>query len=152
MSENPPAHLLGVGLLALVVSLTVAFGVGGLVLAFVLGIVWYLVPVPYVIAAGHLLALSVAPAELVGSQLLVVTAGFLTVLAVEALDDDRPVTVLAALVLGALVLLGAAWLGLRVGASTVAGALVLALVFAGTSYGLHRYELVSLGLVEGTNE
>ena len=144
-----PAHRrLIAGAFVLVVTLTAAFGVGGLLLAAGLTVGWYLLPVTYVIAGGSLLVLALAPTPLTGTQLVAVVAGFLALLAVATPTDDRPTTALVALGLGAGGLIGAAWVGLAVGDAVWAGTLVLVLAFAIASYGLHRYELVRLGLVE----
>lgn len=150
--EAPPSpRRLLAGALALVVALTAAFGVGGLLLAIGLTVGWYLLPVTYAIAGGSLLVLALAPTSLSDTQLVAVVASFLALLAVATPTDDRPIPALAALGLGAGGLLGATWVGLAVGDAVWAGALVLALAFAVASYGLHRYELVQLGLVEDTD-
>lgn len=128
----------------------------GLIAAAMIGLCWYLLSGPYAVAIGHgaFLVLAsgaesgtVVPA--LGVELLIAEVGLAILLVAPAIDTDDP-SAFVGLFLGSLVVLlavGAAvywWSSLLwITAAVLLGALALG------GYGLYRYELVRLGLVDG---
>ena len=157
----------GASALVAAVALVVSAGVEGLVVglqglaaAAVVVSAWYLLPPTYAFALGNVALVAVLPETAVG-RMVVVEAGLLGILLASAttLDspgqsDDSGHSVLSILV-GALVVLawtlagGAfAWASARGDLRlSVAGGFLIALS-AFAAYGLHRYQLVSLGVVD----
>ncbi|MFB6130400.1 MAG: hypothetical protein ABEJ28_06230 [Salinigranum sp.] len=131
-------------------------GLGGALGAAAVALAWYFLPVEYAFVAGQVvLAALVAPggvptAAPVGPVPIVGVEAALWALLAASLWDVAG-TPRATVVFGVLSAAagGGAWVAAASGTATwaVAGALVCA--FAVAAYGLHRYELVALGLVEG---
>ncbi|WP_265111034.1 hypothetical protein [Halosolutus halophilus] len=110
-------------------------------------VVWYALGTPYALAIGHLLLVPLFPAGIDPVSLALVEAGFLALLVAPAVRTRSPVGVATVTVGTAVSVAGLAWLALRwhplwVAAATTVGLLALA------HYGLYRYALVSLGLVD----
>lgn len=120
-----------------------AVGPLGALAGVVIAVLWWGFPAPFVIAAGHVLAVAVLPnpgPAVVGG----LAAGFLVIGAAPLLQaPDRrtgPVTMSAT----AVVLGGTAWVGWTVWEPPwLAGVAVVALGAVGL-YGLHRYAIVLL--------
>lgn len=126
-------------------------GALGITAAAVLLVVWYALPATYAFALGN-----VALAALVGSgnpiQLAVVEVGLLGVLLAPAGRLKAPGRPIVIAVLGVAIGTGLAWAVSRGLLSfSVAGVAVVAMTGLG-GYGLHRYQLVGLGLVGDTSE
>lgn len=134
------------GILAAAVALAVTadqYGsIGGalLVLAIVL-------PAPYAVALGHVLLVALNPGSLDPVVLAIVEAGLLAALLDAGAWGTRGREAVVTLASIGLVV-GVAWASLRWGASLWTSAGALGLLLALVSYGLHRYELVLLDLVE----
>lgn len=129
-----------------------ATGEPGLIAAGVIGLCWYLLSGPYAVAIGHgafLLFPTEALAPAPAPALLIAEAGLGVVLVAPAVDTDAPGAFVGLFLgsLGGLLALSVAiywWSSLLwVTAAVLLGALGVA------GYGLYRYELVRLGLVEG---
>ncbi|MFB6227418.1 MAG: hypothetical protein ABEH88_02355, partial [Halobacteriales archaeon] len=119
------------------------FGLGAAVL---LGVAWYALPAPYVVAIGHVLFAAILPAEPGVLDLLPAELGLLCMLGAAAPSRDGIARFGALLVAATVLLSGAGALGFRIGELPGAAlALVAASLLGG--YGLHRYELLRLGLL-----
>lgn len=150
MPTETAADLLGpVGLVVFGGGMGSVAGVPGLVAGVGVAAVWYALGTPYAIAVGHLLLAALVPTVPPLPALAAVELGTLLLLAgdagVTAGPGRRSIAGLVAFG-GLLAALGAArsvteelWL--------LAAALVG--VTAVAAYGLHRYERVRMGLVEG---
>ena len=120
------------------------FGLGAAVL---LGVAWYALPVPYAVAIGHVLFAVLLPAEPGVLDVVPGELGLLCLLGAAAPSRDRVARFGALLVGATIILSGVAALGFRIEALPgAATALVAASLLGG--YGLHRYELLRLGLLD----
>lgn len=103
------------------------------------------------VAVGHLALLVAVPADPASLELALAEAGLgVVLLAVFALVDSPYTAGLLGLLWLAVV--GGAWALTVLVDSLLTATLVFASVFALLSYGLHRYELVAMGLVEAADE
>lgn len=146
-NASPVANALGA--LASTAVLGVAAGIPGVVAGVLLWLTSFWLRPIFVFAAGQFALLALFPEGVPLGRLVLVEAGLLGTLAgavVRTSDPSRTVvaTLLAFLGLGALVRVGRLW------SDTVwiPGALLIASVMT-LSYGLHRYELLLMGLVGG---
>lgn len=136
------------GVIAVAGGLGWAAGPVGLLAAGLVGVLWYGLPGPYAVAAGHLIALPVVPDPVGLGPLAVLEAGFLTVLAAPAVvHPDWPAALApyagAGLVLGAVAWVGwTAWEPRWLAGLAVVGLVAVAL------YGLHRVQVVRFELRE----
>lgn len=138
----------GLGVALATVALWSAAGLPGLVAGLLTLLAWALAPATLAFAVGQVLAVPLlGDAGL--APLVAVEVGLLAVLAGPLTTPDRPARTLAAFVAGTAALWAAAWLVLRAGEPLWAAAATLAIVAATAAYGVHRYERVRLGLVEG---
>lgn len=150
LSERSIREIVAVVIAAIGLVLISGLELAGVAGAAAIALVWFLFPVVYTIALGHVL---VAALSVDGfSTIAIVTAelGLFGILltATPALYDRGTVTSMTVFMLGLLVFtFGIAF----VTSETLwIGALALLVVGAIAAYGMHRYELVSLGLVEGS--
>lgn len=141
----------GASALFAAVVVAVVGGLPGMVTAVLVPVAWYALPSTYAFAVGQIGVLAVLdtgnPAALLAAQ--VGLLGVLLAPAVELSDTEQLVAVTLAWVgVGGL----AAWASTRptVGISLAGGTLVIATALV--AYGLHRYQQVSLGLVEDAHE
>lgn len=141
----------GVAAFAVAVALVAFGGLPGVAGAALVVGTWYLLGPTFAFAAGHVAVVSLlgeAPLLAVGG----IEVGLLAVLLSPATGLDAPLgpvlVALASLALGG----GAAWATARgvVGPTLAAAALTATLLLAG--YGLHRWQLVDLGLVSSADE
>ncbi|WP_276253012.1 hypothetical protein [Halomontanus rarus] len=122
-------------------------GLGGVLTAFV----WYAFGTPYAIAAGHVVLLGLFPDGIDRSSFVLAETAFVTMLLVSAPRTSRPYRFAAVAIAGTLGVTGTAWLALETGSLRLAtGALFAVLGLA--TYGVHRYELVRLGLVSESTD
>jgi hypothetical protein len=150
---RPPSEwtllgVFGVVLTAVVVGLVGGATGAGLAAAFV--VVWLLLPAVYSYALGHVLALGTTASALAVVELLFVELGLLAVLFGPL---TRPETHNRGSVARSTLGVGFALVGVVVVSLALTGlvwvtALVLVLVGCGLGYGIHRYGLVVLGLVD----
>jgi hypothetical protein len=135
---------------------TVLAGVGfvlvadlsGLGAAILLAVAWYALPVPYAVATGHVLFAALLPADPGVFDLLPAELGLLCILGAAAPPQDALARFGILFVAGTLVLSGMAVLGVWIGGLPGGVILLVAVSFLG-GYGLHRYELLRLGLLDG---
>jgi len=121
-------------------------GPAGALAAGALAVVWYALPLPYAVALGHLLLLALVPEGTGITIRLPAEAGLLGMLLSETPTVGTPLRFGAAFLGTVAVLLGVAGAGFAAG-GTGGAALALTLVAASLGYGLHRYELLRLGLL-----
>lgn len=130
-----------VGVLASILWLV--SGVEALVLIPIVAGIWIVAPTMYAFASGQLLV-AVLVAPVVESPLVAVSFG---VLFVASFVSDWPFST----AVSGTVVFGLAWVGLgsaRLVDPLWMGAVVMLFAFGLLAYGLHRFELVSLGLVQ----
>ncbi|SEP93351.1 hypothetical protein [Natrinema salaciae] len=135
-----------VALVAVVVAFGVAAGPLGAFAGLATALVGVLLGAPYALAAGHVALVGVFPGAIGLDSFVVVEVAFATLLVAPLGRTASPVRISLVAIASALALAGTAWL---VGGSQsipVAAAAVLCLL-ATAAYGLHRLELVRLGLV-----
>lgn len=136
----------GTLLATLVVSIVV--GPIGLLIAVGVGGTQYLVSGPMAFAVGQIVLMALYPAEGPTSHLVLGEVGLLCFLLSTALDHDGSIRMVMATLVAGGVVGGCAWLGLRTTDTVwIGGGMVIAAT-AVIAYGLHRYERVSLQLVE----
>lgn len=146
-SQRGPRNVVaGLVLLGIAGGLGAVTGVvwGGVGLALVA--LWYLVPVPIVVGIAQLVLLVHSPWHL--PTLAAFEAGLAVVLLAGATDGHQSLRTLVAATLSIGILVAVVLTGRwqAIGYWSVAGLLV---AIAGViAYGLHRYELVEMGLVE----
>lgn len=133
-------------LLVLTALATIAAGPLGVLAGLVTAVTWYGLGVPYALAAGHVVLAAAFGGGVAPLEFLLVELGFLAVLLAALVDDAGPRGTVAVGTLSAVGLVAVGWAvgqaaPLWLAAGTVCGA------FALVAYGLHRYELVRLGLV-----
>lgn len=154
MSVTPPRTdsrrvkwlgLPAVGLTA--VGLLLIGGTSGIAATIALGVAWYALSTPYTVALGHLLLAALLPESGGLPGLLAAEGGLLGMLAINAPGRDDHLQFGAAFVTSMLLLSCVAVLGVRLW-GLPAAALLLAAVALLVGYGLHRYELLRLGLLE----
>jgi hypothetical protein len=122
-------------------------GLSGVVAALVLGAAWYALPAPYAVAGGHLFLVALLPTDPGLLQVAPAEVGLLGILAADAPDAAAPGRFVSVLAGVALLLSGVASFGFRLGGIAM-GAVSLAVVALLMGYGLHRYELLRLGLLD----
>ena len=138
----------GLALAVLGVGLSIVIGPVGVVIAVVTAAFWYVLGVPYALAAGHVALVAVMPGGLDPIAFVVAEAGFGALLATVAVRSTSPGRVIA-VGLGSAVLAGVTiWIVLGAASTSVwIAAAAVCLVLATAGYVLHRYELVQLGLI-----
>ena len=125
-------------------------GPAGVASALAVGVVWFLLPAVYAVALGHVLlaALTVGggtPLEFVGVGL-----GLFAVLLAPAARLYRRETVVSITVFAAGALVFAFGITFTTAGALWIASLALVVIWVLVAYGIHRYELVTLGLVEGS--
>lgn len=133
------------GVLVIAGSLTWLAGLPGLLVGLLVGVLWFSVPVPYVVAAGHVAVLWISGDPALGPA-ITLEVGFLAILGATILgrrSAPRRLTLLGllGLLLGAL-----AWVGWHVWDTRwLAGLAVVSLIALGL-YGMHRLAVVTVEL------
>lgn len=136
----------GLALTALVAAFGVVAGPLGLLAGIATAIVGYVLGPPYALALGHVALVAAVPEGIDLRSILVVEAAFVAVLLAPVRRTVNPARVALAAVACTLALAGTAWLVVD-SQSILPAAVALLTLFAITAYGLHRLELVRLGLV-----
>lgn len=144
---RPWAELLAAS--ALLAACAVAGGAPGALAGLAALAVWVALGAPYAVAGGTIALAAAVLDGLAPLSVALVGAGFLAVVLAPAVRTPAPGRFAAVTLASALGLGGVAWAVARVAPLWVAAAALLgALGLA--AYGLHRYELVRLGLVPQT--
>ncbi|WP_331234193.1 hypothetical protein [Natronorarus salvus] len=135
----------GVGLALTIGALGLAAGPTGAIVGLTLIPIWLFFPIVFTVAAAHVLLATLHTATVI--DLLFVELGVLFVIAGRASTFEWTGTLLSTTTFTAAVgfLLVAVVLSVDLSLWIATG--VLLITFGVASYGLHRYELVSLGLV-----
>lgn len=136
----------GIAITVAGVALFIDGGFGGAVVAGGFAIAWLLLPAPIAFGigqAGLVIGLGGDPLTMP-----VAHGGLFAALATALLDGDQPLSwpPLAVFGIAAVVLVALAVLL----AEAISAAVIVALLVAGTLYGLHRYTLLTLGHLEAT--
>ena len=142
--------LLGVfGVLLTAVVVGVVGGVVGVGLAVAFVVAWLFLPTVYSFVAGHVLALGTTASALSAVELLFIEVGLLAVLfGPLTRSETRARGTVARSTLGfAFVLATVVVVALALHDEVWVSAVVLLLVAGFLTYGLHRYELLTLGLL-----
>lgn len=136
------------GILMVIGVLVGTTGSRGLAAGTVLVLAWFLLPAIYVVALGHILLLLAYPTGIPLPVLAGIETGFLLVLLAPARTADHARVTIAA---GLLAFLGLTALAAAILLTTNTLWLPAIAVVGATgllAYGIHRYQLVRLGLVE----
>lgn len=136
------------GLAVLTAVCAVVAGPIGAIAGVTTAVIWYGLGLPYAIAAGHVVL--AAGTDIGIAAIVAVELGFLAVVLASLVGhpSSRPAAGVA--LVSAVGLIGAALLVSTFYALWLAAAIVLGGIALG-AYGLHRYELVRLGLVADDN-
>lgn len=141
-----------IGGLVAVSILAITLGPVGVLAGGALALAWYLVPVVYVVAIGHVLIAGIWPEHASFTRLALIELGFISMLAGTAHRVDHPIRFFLTFSVTILALGGIAiWLTQQ---RTPLWELVviLAVIILISSYSIHRYERVRLGLVKEAPE
>jgi hypothetical protein len=141
--EEDRLSLSGVGLLATAVLLGVTTGLPGVVVGAGLALAWLLLPVVYVVALGQFALVGLYAADTPALVLALAEVGFASTL-LASLFPASPARAAVPFVVAALLLTGVVLFA----PSVPLGSGALLVVAAAGAYGLHRYERVSMGLVD----
>ena len=149
MTERTPMLVGGLGVLILVAGTTIAAGVQGLLAGVLFAMLWYLLPATYAVAFGQIIV-----AALLGSlaaPLLVVVCeiGLLVVLVSPTVALDQVWFRALATAGCAVVFAGGVWVLVRWQETLWLPAVVLMVSIGVGIYGVHRYDRVLRGVVEG---
>jgi len=125
----------------------VAGGLPGIAAAVALAGSWYALPTPYAVAVGHLLLAVLLPEDPGLLALVLAELGLLGVLAAAAPLRDETLSFAGRLVGCGVPLSAVAAIGFLVGGLPAAALSLVAAALA-LGYGLHRYELLRLGLLD----
>ena len=149
----PPASRLarivaGFGTLVATLAALVAVGPLAALVAVAVGGALFFASTTAAFALGQVVLVALVPADGALAVLAIAELGLLVVLCSPAVDHHDPGRLLVASLLAGLAVGAIGWLTLRAsrGIWPAAGALVVATAFL--AYGIHRYERVTLGLVE----
>lgn len=147
--HSPPRSWLGaLGVLLALAGLAALDGLGGLLAGGILVACWYVVDTLYTVALGQLLVAASAPTGESLPWVVVAELGLFLVLAELVSDEDDTSRTTAEMAVVLVGLLGCVWAtsqltdDLWVVSTTLCAVVVVAL------YGVHRYGLVRLRLVE----
>ena len=141
-----PSLIGALGLLLTVAAFGLVAGIPGALASIALVPLWLLLPGIYVVAMGHVL-IAAFVGDLSVVSVLAVEVGLLFVLADAASQHARPGSLISNTVFAAGVLVAMVALVLVFDGTIWIAAGVLLVALAAFAYGLHRYELVSLGVI-----
>lgn len=142
----------GLGVAFAAVGLGLAAGLPGIAAGAGAAIAWFLLPAPSAFAVAQLLAVAALSADDPPLAVAIAEVGLLSVLAGPLAETDAPGGTLGAFAVAALATGAVGWGLLRSDRPLWLAGLAVALVAATAAYGIHRYERVSLGLVEDDGE
>ncbi|MDQ2052623.1 hypothetical protein RBH26_19375 [Natronolimnohabitans sp. A-GB9] len=135
-----------VALMVLTALCALAAGPIGLLAGLASAVAWYALGVPYAIAVGHIVLAPVAVGGTDPMTVLLVELGYLAVVIAPVVDVREPRRTGAVAVTSAAGFVGVGWVAAH-RLSLWLAAVVVCLAVGLVAYGLHRYELVRLGLV-----
>ncbi|TMT87045.1 hypothetical protein E2L06_10795 [Haloterrigena sp. H1] len=135
-----------ISLAAIVVAFGAVAGPLGALAGIATALVGYLFGIPYALAAGHVALVASFPDGIDPLPFIIVEVTFIAVLIAPIRWTRSPGRITLVALTSALTLAGAAWLIVDSQSVYLAAATVIVLL-AIASYGLHRLELVRLGLV-----
>lgn len=145
-NETGPTLVGAIGLLVTVSAFAVVAGAEAAFVATTLVVVWLLLPSVYVVAAGHVLIAAYVPDSTV-IEFLVVEVGLLILLFEGIRTLPRPGALLSRSVFAAGGLSAVIAVVISLDGRLWVAVVGLLAALALTAYGIHRYELVRLGLV-----
>jgi len=135
-----------ISLAAIVVAFGAVAGPLGALAGIATALVGYLFGIPYALAAGHVALVASFPDGIDPLPFVIVEVTFIAVLLAPVPWTESPGRITLVAITSTLTLAGAAWLIVDSQSLYLAAATVIVLL-AIASYGLHRLELVRLGLV-----
>ncbi|ADB60099.1 hypothetical protein Htur_1208 [Haloterrigena turkmenica DSM 5511] len=136
-----------IGALAvLTAALALLAGPTGAVAGFATALTWYGLGTPYALAAGHVVLAAAFPDGIGLETFLLVELAFVAVLLAAVVRTSTALRDAAVVLASAIAFVGTGWI-VADSRSVWTAAGTLLLVVALAAYALHRYELVSLGLV-----
>ena len=138
----------GPGVAVTTVALGYAAGPWGVAAGIATAVAWYRLTDVYAFAVGQLLAVATLSGAAPIWPVAAAELGLLGVLVGSVAGVDRPGRPLAVFGLATLLFWAIAWGLIRTGRPLWSAAGLVAVVAATAAYGLHRYELVELGLLE----
>lgn len=136
---------LGLGLVT--AGLVMAVGSIGVAGGVLLAVCWFVVPPIYTVGIGFVIAVVLVPDGFTGITFAPIGLGILSVLAAPLIDRDEPIEVAIAAVTGLSVLLAVGGGAFLWTTAILPSATALLVAFAVLAYGVHRYEIVRIGLV-----
>ncbi|WP_312907568.1 hypothetical protein [Natronosalvus caseinilyticus] len=144
--DRPGGRLAGLALVVITVAMGVVAGPLGAVGGGVTAVGWYLLGTPYAIAIGHVVLVVLFPDGLSPLSIVLLEAGLLTLVVAAATGERYPLRFAVTALVGVTVLGGLTAVLVRTQPFWLA-ALGLVVAAGVLAYGLHRVELVRLGLV-----
>lgn len=146
--KNELRRELPVMLMVAVLTVMFAFVVGpfGVLAGAVTAAIWYAFGIPYAVAGGHVTLVALFPDGIDGASLALIETAFVGLLLASLLQTINPRQIAGTALGSALGLASIPWLIRQSQPSWIAAGVFLAL-FGVAMYGVHRYELVRLGLV-----
>ncbi|GAB3021815.1 hypothetical protein [Natronobiforma cellulositropha] len=152
LSSDPP-WLWQLLLTVVVLPATFAFVAGpvGALAGLLAGVVWYVAGTPYAVAVGYASLLVVFPTGTDTLSLALVTGAFVVCILASAGVTASPVRFVVAALVASAALVGGTWYAATTWPLWLAAASSLS-VFALAAYGVHRSELVALGLVSEADD
>ena len=135
-----------VALAILTAALAILAGPTGAVAGLATALTWYGLGTPYALAAGHVVLAAAFPDGIDPGTFLLVELAFVAVLLAAVVRTATALRDIVVVLVSATAFVGTGWLVADAQSIWIAaGSLLLVVAFA--AYALHRYELVSLGLV-----
>lgn len=130
----------------LIVGFAVVAGPFGVLAGLATATIWYAFGIPYAVAGGHMTLLALFPTGIDPISFALVETTFVGLVLVSTLRSGNPSRVAVSAIGSALGLGSIPWLLLQSQPIWIVAGIFLAL-FGVAMYGVHRYELVRLGLV-----
>lgn len=126
-------------------------GLAGVASALTVGIVWLLLPAVYAVALGYVLLTALTVSSSTLFEFIVVGFGLFAVLLAPTSRFYRRKTLISVTVFAAAALFSVFAIAFTIADTLWIEVLALIVTWALAVYGIHRYELVVLGIVEGSS-
>ena len=136
------------GTLVATLAVGVAVGPLGILMAVGVASAYYVVSATAAFALGQVILVALVPSGGIFVILVLAEIGLLGVLCSTIVDHGDSARLLVASVLAGLAIGAIGWLSFQTSQAVWIAASALALATAFSAYGIHRYERVTLGLVE----